>query len=67
MLITNVADLFGPRRLVKMRGVMDDRPFDGTLMAQADHAQPSGQAQLRNAIGFEVGDIIQLRIDERIN
>ena len=50
-----------------MRGVMDDRPFDGTLMAQADHAQPSGQAQLRNAIGFEVGDIIQLRIDERIN
>jgi hypothetical protein len=65
--IEDVGELFGTRGLVKIRGVSDGEPFDATLMAQADgtHRRPVRLA-LRKTIGKEVGDTVQVRIDERI-
>jgi hypothetical protein len=63
----DVAELFGTRGLVKIRGAINGQPFDGALMAQGDgtHRLPV-KAALRKAIGKEAGDRIHVRIDERI-
>ena len=63
----DAADLFQTRGLVKIRGAIDGRPFDGALMAQGDgtHRLPV-RATLRKAIGKEAGDTVRVRIDERI-
>jgi hypothetical protein len=63
----DVAELFGTRGLVKIRGAIDGEPFDGALMAQGDgtHRLPV-RAKLRKAIGKEAGDTVHVRIDERI-
>jgi hypothetical protein len=63
----DVAELFGTRGLVKIRGAINDQPFDGALMAQGDgtHRLPV-KAALRKAIGKEAGDRVHVRIDERI-
>src|SRR4051794_14808162 len=67
VVMDDVAELFGTRGLVKIRGVIDGEPFDGALMAQGDgtHRLPV-RAQLRKAIGKEAGDTVHVRIDERI-
>jgi hypothetical protein len=63
----DVAELFGTRGLVKIRGAIDGEPFTGALMAQGDgtHRLPV-RAALRKKIGKEAGDPVQVRIDERI-
>ena len=67
VVMDDVPDLFGTRGLVKIRGEIDGRPFDGALMAQGNgtHRLPV-RAGLRKAIGKEAGDTVHVRIDERI-
>ena len=67
VVMDDVAELFGTRGLVKIRGAIDGEPFDGALMAQGDgtHRLPV-RAALRKAIGKQAGDTVRVRIDERI-
>jgi hypothetical protein len=67
VVMDDVAELFGTRGLVKIRGVINGEPFDGALMAQGDgtHRLPV-RAKLRKAIGKQAGDTVHVRIDERI-
>src|SRR3954467_3770245 len=67
VVLDDVAQLFGTRGLVKIRGAIDGQPFDGALMAQGDgtHRLPV-RAQLRKAIGKEAGDTVHVRIEERV-
>jgi len=67
VLMDDVAELFGTRGLVKIRGAIDGEPFTGALMAQGDgtHRLPV-KAALRKTIGKEAGDTVRVRIDERI-
>ena len=67
VVLDDVAELFGTRGLVKIRGAIDGQQFDGALMAQGDgtHRLPV-RAELRKAIGKEAGATIRVRIDERI-
>jgi Domain of unknown function (DUF1905) len=67
VVMADVAELFGTRGLVKIRGKIDGEPFDGALMAQGDgtHRLPV-RAALRKAIGKEAGDTVHVRIDERL-
>ena len=65
--MNDVAELFGTRGLVKIRGAIDGEPFAGALMAQGDgtHRLPV-KAALRRTVGKEAGDPVHVRIDERI-
>lgn len=67
MLIDDVAELFGTRGLVKIRGEIDGEPVTGALMAQGDgtHRLPV-KAGLRKTIRKEAGDTVHVRIDDRI-
>jgi hypothetical protein len=67
VILDDVHALFGTRGLVKIRGTIDGRPFDGALMAQGDgtHRLPV-KAALRKAIGKEAGDSVHVEILERI-
>ena len=67
VLVDEVAELFGARGLVKIRGAIDGESFTGALMAQGDgaHRLPVNAA-LRKTIGKEAGDTVHVRIDERI-
>ena len=67
VVMDDVAELFGTRGLVKIRGAIDGEPFDGALMAQGDgtHRLPV-RAKLRQAIGKEAGDSVRVSIQERI-
>jgi hypothetical protein len=67
VVIGDVAELFGTRGIVKVRGVIDGEPFDGALMAQGDgtHRLPV-KASLRKTIGKAAGDTVHVRIDKRI-
>jgi hypothetical protein len=67
VVLDNVAELFGTRGLVKIRGAIDGEQFAGALMAQGDgtHRLPV-KAALRKTLGKEAGDTVHVRIDERI-
>jgi hypothetical protein len=67
VIMDDVAELFGTRGLVKIRGVINGHPFVGALMAQGDgtHRLPVN-AKLRKTIGKEAGDTVHVRINERI-
>ena len=67
VVMSDVAEMFSTRGLVKIRGAIDGEPFDGALMAQGDgtHRLPV-KATLRKAIGKEAGDTVHVRIDKRI-
>jgi Domain of unknown function (DUF1905) len=67
VVMDNVAELFGTRGLVKIRGAIDGEPFVSALMPQGDgtHRLPI-KAALRKTIGKEADDVVHVRIDDRI-
>ena len=63
----DAAQFFGTRGLVKVKGKMDGHPFEGSFMAMGGgvHMLPV-KAELRQAIGKDVGDSVKVLLEERV-
>jgi len=61
------AKLFGTRGLVKVSGKIEGHPFRASFMAMGGgkHMLPV-KAEVREAIGKDAGDVMTVKLDERI-
>lgn len=61
------AEFFGTRGLVKVAGTIDGQAFTGSFMAlgTGNHKLPV-KADIRRAIGKDVGDIVTVHLQERL-